>query len=394
MHEQKGQVTEKSPIASLILTLAILMILFVLFIPPGEREDLLRPTNVTTTASATAKIELLSESPGLVSPTRGFGVVHQVPSINLFLKKEPKTLPLAQSLTVKNSLFSKTSPKTSFDTSTTDLKKISLVFSVTKPSGELKIFLNGNQFYAEEIDASGIKIVAVPVELVRDRNELLFEASAPGLAFWRTNTYKLSDVTLRQEFERIHAQETRQFTLSQDEWRNLENAELSYFQFCNLPLPDQTTTFKVYVNDKSVFSGLIRCISGKQTINLERRVLSQGTNTVRFLLEQGDFTYNEVKVETTSKQTQNPSYSFSLSRAQFNDIKGGNRTISFELFLEDTRVKKTARILVNDGELFLNTDANTYKQDLKDYVLEGANFIRIIPSNSFTIVGLKVVLSR
>ena len=57
-------------------------------------------------------------------------------------------------------------------------------------------------------------------------------------------------------------------------------------------------------------------------------------------------------------------------------------------------MKKTARILVNDGELFLNTDANTYKQDLKDYVLEGANFIRIIPSNSFTIVGLKVVLSR
>ena len=117
-----------------------------------------------------------------------------------------------------------------------------------------------------------------------------------------------------------------------------------------------------------------------------------GVNTLRFLLEQGDFTFNELKVETKLKAAERPTFTFSLSRSQFNSIRSGNRTIDLELFLEDQRVAKRARIAVNDGELTLNTEGNAYKQDLRDYVVEGTNFIRIVPGNSFNIVGLKVVL--
>ncbi|MFA4886947.1 MAG: hypothetical protein WC595_01930 [Candidatus Nanoarchaeia archaeon] len=384
-------VTEGKFVASLIFVIAIAIILYVLFIPPGDRQQLLNPSNNSQGGFSEGKIELLSVSPGSVSPTKDFGIVHQMPSVNIFVKKEPKVVKLASSLTVKKGLFSKSFPVINFESGDSDLKRVSLVFAADAPSGELRISLNGNPFFAESLNAGSVRVIDVPVHLIRDNNRLSFEVSSPGLAFWRTNQYSLNEITLKEEFERIHSQESRQFSVSADEVKNLETAELSYFQFCNLALADQTTALKVYMNDQSVFSGLVRCISTKQTINVEKRFLAPGVNTVRFLLEQGDFTFNEVKVETKSRQIQNPTYLFSLSRSQYKDIKVGNRTLELQLILDD-RSEKRARILVNDGDFFLKTGENTLKQNLKDYVVDGTNFIRIVPSNTFTIVGLKVVL--
>ncbi len=393
MFGKKGQAVDGRSIASLILVIAILIILYVLFIPVEDRRALLNSGNESTLlGSSSGKIELLSESPGLVSPSRGFGVVHQFPSVNIFVKNEPKVLPLAQSLRVKNSLFSKSFPRTSFETADSDLKKVVLAFSVNEPSGELRIFINNNQFYADEVRNSGVKVVEIPLNLIKEENVLSFEVSSPGLAFWKTNEYALADITLKEEFERIHAEESRQFTLTAEEKKSLQSAELSYFQYCNLALPDQTTALKVYVNDESVFSGLLRCISTKQTLELDKSKMFVGVNTLRFLLEKGDFTFNELKVETQSKLVQNPTYLFSLSKAQFDKVKAGNSSLELQLLLEDEKVSKRARILVNDGEIILNTDQNSLKRSLKDYIVEGTNFIKIVPGNSFTIVGLKVVL--
>lgn len=392
---KKGQLSEGRTIASLILVIAILMILYILFIPPQARDDLLGPTDINFNDSdrdGRGRLELLSQSPGLVSPTREFGIVHQIPSVNLFVKSEPKVFSLAQSLSVKNGLFTKAFPSTSFDVDDADLKRVALVFSVRDPSGELRLSLNGNQFYAEDLEASGVKVIEIPLNLIRNRNTLDFEVSSPGLAFWKTNKYALSDVTLREEFERINSQESRQFTITSDEKDSLESAELSYFQFCNLRLPDQTTTLRIYLNDESVFSGLTRCISTKQTHEVDIADLNSGTNDVRFVLENGDFTLNEIKLETISDEAKRPTYTFSLSKKQFEDIQDGDRDIYLEMFFEEQERAKRARVTVNEADIILNTEENSFEYNLEDDVERGTNFIRISPSNTFNIVGLKVVL--
>ena len=132
----------------------------------------------------------------------------------------------------------------------------------------------------------------------------------------------------------------------------------------------------------------------KQTVELDVDNLKVGSNTLRFLLDEGDFTFNEVKVETRSKQIQNPTYIFSLSKPQFNAIQVGNKTLELQLFLEETKAKKRARILLNEREIFLDTTQSSYKLNIRDYIGEGANFLKIIPSNAFEIIGLKVVLDK
>ncbi len=391
MRFKKGQVSEGKFVASLIFLIGFAIVLYVLFIPPADRQQLLSGSNDSDFGIGSGRIELLSESPGFISPNRAFGVVHQLPSVNIFVKKEPKVLNLAQSLNVKRGWFSKSFPMTSFEMTDSDLKKVTLVFSVSQPEGELRILLNGNTFFAQEV-SPGLKVIEIPLNLIQSRNTLEFEVSSPGIAFWATNQYVLSDVTLKEEFERIHAEESRQFSVTSEEKSNLQSAHLSYFQFCNLALPEQTAALKIYLNDESVFSGLIRCISTQQTIDLDKSKLVSGLNTLRFILEQGDFTFNEVKVETDSKQLQNPTYLFSLSKEQMDDIKAQKRELDLSMFLEDTQVNKKAKILVNNHALFLDTASSSYKQNIKDYVNEGTNHIQIIPSNSFNLVGLKVVL--
>ena len=60
--------------------------------------------------------------------------------------------------------------------------------------------------------------------------------------------------------------------------------------------------------------------------------------------------------------------------------------------LEQNRNVKNARLQINSNEVLMKTDRGTFDLDLKDYVLEGTNFVKILPVNSFDIVGLKVTL--
>src|SRR3989338_1406186 len=113
---QNPVVTEGKFVASLIFVIAIAIILYVLFIPPAERQQLLNPGNNSENGgSSEGKIELLSVSPGSVSPTKDFGIVHQMPSVNIFVKKEPKVVKLASSLSIKKGLFSKSFPVINFE---------------------------------------------------------------------------------------------------------------------------------------------------------------------------------------------------------------------------------------------------------------------------------------
>ena len=64
------------------------------------------------------------------------------------------------------------------------------------------------------------------------------------------------------------------------------------------------------------------------------------------------------------------------------------------MLLDTTKNTKNARILINSNEVLMQTDRNVFDKNLRDYILEGTNFIKIIPVNSFNIVGLKVTLEE
>ncbi len=397
LKSKKGAETGGTQVAVILIVIALFMTLYILFISPEERDKLL---NINETKNDTSKSsdntqELLAESPGSLTPTSEAVTVHRIPSIRVFLITEPKIISLAQNLFVANGLFSDSSPKIRFKTENLDeTTKTTLFFSVQESSGELRIKVNNNVIYSEEIKTSGAKIVEIAKSYLKEDNTVEFSVSSPGLAFWSTNKYNLNDIGVKQEFERVNKEEVRSFTIPNSEKKNLVNAKLSYLQVCNAPIPDRIASLDIFLNERRVHSAEISCITTEEELELDPDLLLSGTNTIAFRLEEGDFTFNQIKIETELREADRPTYFFSLSQDQFDDIRSGDREITMEVLLESTQKMKNARFLINNNEILMQTDRSVFERDLKDYVIEGTNFIKIIPINSFNMVGLKVTLEE
>lgn len=398
MWKDKGQ-KEGKPVAILVLIIALFMVFYVVFLPPADRNALLNLNNEgeATTTTGGGLRELLSETPGLVSPGDEFSKRHEMQSINLFIKSEPNVESLGGPLVVRNSLTSKTFPTSTFSIrdSLSDLKKVMLSFMIGEGSGELKILVNDHQFYAESAE-TGIKIVEIPTAYIQAENELRFEVSSPGFGFWKENKYVLKDINVKEEFDKINAKEERTFNVAPDERAGLANAKLSYYQVCNSPesMKDKSAKLKIFLNEKKAFEGLIKCLTRQEIIELDKTLVKDGTNVLLFMLEEeGSFSFNQMAVESEVKEKENKGYTFSLSKKEYEDVSSGEKEVTLKMYLDETNdEKKNARIVVNDGEVMMSTDASSFTRDISDYIVEGTNFLRIIPSNTFRINGLTVSL--
>lgn len=393
---EKESILDGRYVAVLILLIALFMILYILFVPPEQRQVLLeqdiggQPSSSVAVAQGTE--EVFAVSPGEISPKKDTVQEHALSAVNLFVKTEPKIMQLASSLVVKTALFSRQAPVLNFDVDESAMKRVSLVFSVIgSPAGELTVAMNDHVFFSGELE-SGARVIEVPLSLVKAMNTLEFRVSHPGLAFWSANKYQLSNIAVKIDFERINAQELRTFVLSDAEQRNLASAQLSYFQVCNEPLVDQTTTLKMYLNDQSAFSGLVRCANTKQTLDLDQKLFVAGKNTLRFFVEKGDFSLNALKVTTQSKEAEFPTYSFVLDSDQMKKLAAGKKLLLQMVFANPEAVK-TARVFVGEKNFVMQSEAGTFSKDVASFVQEGTNFVRIVPSNTFSVVSLKVVIA-
>ncbi len=384
-------------VAVILIIIALFMVLYILFIPPADRDLLLNQPNSSSNINSNVvngKIELLFASPGRLNPNEEFGTMHPLQDVNLFVKTEPKLVSLSQNLNVENSLFSKSFPKIRFQTSDlSETKGVSLNFFVSKTQGELRMKLNGNTIYTEEVEGTGAKIINIAVQDLKDNNELEFSVSSPGLAFWATNKYNLKDIILKQEFNRINSEEERTFTVSEQEKNSLQFVKIKYTQVCNQPLPKETAPLTIYINNKRASSAYIRCVTTSQNFDIDSSLIVEGTNKIQFKLEEGDFLLSAISVETKSSDSKFSTYPFSLPASEFKLISSGQKTVNLELSMPTKRGLKAARLLINNNEVLLNTDSTSFSRDISSLLVEGTNVLQIIPTSSFSINSLKVVLS-
>lgn len=394
LRSKKGAEIAGQQVMVIIIVIALFMVLYILFIPPEERERLLE-TNKTAGLVGTledGKLELLAESPGMLTPTTEAATIHRISPVNLILKTEPEISMLAQNLLISNGLFSKSAPTLRFRTENLEeAVKVTLFFSVEKSLGELRVKLNDNTVYTEEV-SSGIKIIEIPKSVLQKDNEILFNVASPGIFFWKVNKYELKDVGVKQEFEKANTQEERTFVITSEEKGSLTRARLKYFQICNSPSPKELVSLDIFLNDQRIHAAELKCVSTQEEIELDPELLQSGTNILKFRIEEGDFSFAQLSVETESTELDRPTYFFSFSQRQFNDILSGQRKATMHVLMEKSRQNRIAKFLINNNELIMETDKSTFDVDLRDYVAEGTNFIKIVPINSFNMIGLKVTL--
>ncbi len=217
---------------------------------------------------------------------------------------------------------------------------------------------------------------------MKEKNNLKLYTSSPGLAFWSKNQYDLEDLTIRKEFERVHYEETRTFSVSESEKESLVESKLKFSVFCSAA--GSLSVMKVYLNDHLLSSESIACQSFDKELMLSDSYLNVGENEVTFVIDDGNYLLTPIKVENKLSEEIYPSYSFYVDEDMYTSQN------SYFLSLQMGSGRKEAKMLLNNNNIELDSEDIYFQEDVSQFVKKGNNFLEIVPEQDFQVKTIKV----
>ena len=371
----------QNPVTTLIILIGVLIVLYVLVMPPCDKCELLKtdcPSYCEDENGARGDV-LLNVAPGDVSLAGSR--TYDIGSINLYSHSDPTVDRLANSLSVSKGWFGTVDQDLTFNVdSFSDLDSVQLSFIVVDSRGDLNIYLNDRQVFSGRISPGIINEIDLPVSYLEEVNELRLEAEMPGLAFWSRNYYDLKDLEILRSFEIVHSSEDRTFFMGDSEFDALEDVELEFTIYCTFLEGD--AQFKIYLNRELVRMDNLGCVSDDISFDVDLDYLEQGSNEIKFLVDNGNFLLSDIKMKGWFDESVYPSYEFDV------DKKSGNE---FELYMKfDSTGEKRGDIYLNGHTIELDTSSDTFKRDITSFVVLDTNYLEIRPDNEFEIDKLKV----
>jgi hypothetical protein len=147
---RKGQ--SASSAAAFIAIMTIAIILYILFLPPDIRNELIgtpNETGTTTTNPAQASTSLLQQQIGRITYINTNDKTYDIPTVRIFSPTSAQVIKVVPSITIRSALFDNENSKYSmdFDIDKQNTGNILLSFSAKEYSGPLSITLNGREIF-------------------------------------------------------------------------------------------------------------------------------------------------------------------------------------------------------------------------------------------------------
>ncbi len=384
---KKGQ--SASGAAALIAAIAGLIILYIMFLPPGDRDDLLglnASTQGTVKGVAEDARTLLKESPGTVFKSKQDEFEHRINSFNLFEKSEDRVLKSFQSLYVeaKRGSVKKKSFALSIDTEKTS--NVQLIFTAGKHSGRLSVKVNDEDVYNG--DASGTVIIRL--DKLQADNVFEFSVDEVGFQFWKTNYYEIGDVKVTGTLKVLENLESKQvFIVSGEEAGNIDRANIIYFVECK---PGNVGYLKVYLNDALISSVIPDCGSSAK-FDIDPSLILKGSNSLRFSADKGTFLIDQISIRTKLTEPIEPVYFFEVNSTKFSWVSNNTFDAVLRMKFVDDGKDKRAELNINNRRTFMDAKKGTnFTKNIDSFIIEGSNFIRIVPETTLNIAEVSIRL--
>jgi len=394
-HSKKAQDGAKA--ATLVAIIGGLIILYILFIPPSQRQEILNITNETTpgtTPSAgVSNHTLLLEHPGLLEYTSANEYQKSIPPLTLLVSTQATTLKAADSIIVKNNWFSTQANNMTFSLGDVkNVKNVIFSFNVDEKSGDLILELNGQTIYQKTPDSPNVA-VNLPADLLQAQNTLIIKADSVGFAFWKTNIYRLSNLKLIADVTDISKQKSQStFIISSTENNNLDTATLRFYVNC--ANKQDLGNLNVEINSHNIYSQTPVC-GEIVSLPIAPSTLTTGENTIAFSTEfnkptTANYEIDNIIIKLSLKSNLPSTYYFDLNSTELKSIQNSTSNLSMYMLFTDSVTSKKADIYVNGLKTGLDTKAYNFSKNINQYAKEGNNAIKIIPLTSFEIVDLIV----
>ncbi|MFH0797833.1 MAG: hypothetical protein V1906_00315 [Candidatus Woesearchaeota archaeon] len=391
MNNKKAQ-ADGGAVYILILLMAFFILIYVILLPPGEREELLNITSSTdaATGEAPAKTVVLSESPGKIySFTSNLQTINIEP-IHVYSRDESASFTLIKSMTVSRNILKDNLKTVFFDLADiAELKDVKLFFLITESKGPITIYLNGKLLYEGLLTSSQMPL-ELPLINLQEKNKLEFFSSSLGWRIFSSNYYIMQDVQLIKTLKVEKTQATRTFFVSEDIGDKLSRATLTYFVTCNKISENPMLT--ISLNSREIFKDTVFCeYLEERSVPLTRTSLNAyGRNKLDVSIDKGDINVDELKVKAELNKAVFPTYTFDISSDLWAKLQSGSSKLYLKMKFPDTSHKR-AKLYVQ-GELFnMDTSSTSYEKDISKMIDNGANSLKIEPSNNFEILNLKIV---
>jgi hypothetical protein len=379
--------------ASLVAIIGLLIVFYLLFVPPSFRDEILEGNSTgssSTAAGVTGNATILRASPGTLSPLSSEEVEHNIPSITLYSKVKSEVLGTQPTAYAKTSVFGKTPSQMYFeiaDIESTD--NVLLSFVSEKRKGTLVIMLNGNEVFNGELTKANPDPISLNKRfLVQGNNKLEFIAESVGIAFWRVNKHQLSNAQVTASIKDASQQESRNvFVASATEKANMKTAVLRFSPDC---IRGRTGKLNVLINTHSIFYAIPDC-GGRVAIEFSPDVIREGENTITFVSEEGSYLIDLVRITSEMKEVIQPAYYFEVTADDMTNVRDGKFSVFLAMTFTDDKEQKAGTMNINGRETEIFQYERNYEKNINDYIIEGNNAVKIVPETTLQIVSLEVV---
>ncbi len=381
-----GKKAQAAAAATLLAIIAASLIMFVLFVNPDDRAEILGDDTISEIDDERRIIEevLLEETPGRIEYLELEEIEHNLASVRVYTKTESKELYGKNSLSIKNGLFS--NDESEFDFTIQDLdetKDLLLTFHVDESQGSVQIYFNGEELFNKAVDAGENPAIEIPDYLLEKTNTILIKSNSPGLAIWKTNYIDLEDLKIIAEVTDTRFQKAKNtFLVSETEYNNLESLELRFQPDCDY---DHVGRLIIEINGRTVYAGVPDC--GLEFVPSEFAIdiVNLGENEITFYTEGGEYELSHIRVISTLEEIEYPTYYFELDHEEFESIGDDEFFVEATIeFTDDTNVKQ-GHINVNGHKSHFDTRELSEGIEISSDVVQGNNAIRLVPGNTLEV---------
>jgi len=311
--------------AAFVAIITVLIILYILFLPPDIRTELLGDSNPSGTNgnsdNANTQV-LLQQNVGTVTYINTNEKTYDIPTTRIYSPTSGQVLKNVPSVMLRYALFDH--EKSSYDmdvaldrAATTN---VLLSFNVKDYQGPLTIKLNGKEIFSGEIDSNSPKPILLDHSSLLDSNTVTFSVPSPGWAFWKVNKYTIENIQVTGDVtDYTNALAKQNFVISQSEKDNLEKVTLFFYPYCDLK---SVGSLEIDLNGGKIYDSVADC--GTRTFaELNVNDIVAGSNELRFYSSKGSYTLDNMNIQTEMKKPAYKTYYFDMKKEQFT-IKNDN----------------------------------------------------------------------
>ncbi len=376
--------------AVLVLIIAALIILYILFLPPEVREEILEGKEALRPGAPSGQEVFLLESPGRLDAVGQRVIEHSMPSIQLYSTTNAQLLHTVPSLYVKNGWFDKIEENVTFRVPDPALtSNVIFAFNTRVHEGRLRIKFGGETVFDDMVTTLNVEPILLPDEMLQESNTLTFSVGDVGWKFWHTNEFVIEDLTITGDVTDISTQQSKVvFLATATEKNNLEKASVRFFSDCD---PDDVGILDVYLNGHNIFSSVPDCGTIRAT-EVSPTLLVSGENTLSFRTSKGAYLIDHISVTSELKEISNPTYYFEIQPAIFDEVVSGRAHLGLYFEFSNDIDQKRADIYVNGNPRAMDTRDRIWRLGIDPFINEGNNVIEIRPRSTLDIVNMRVAL--